>query len=189
MSELDGWWAEAYAPDVGWALGDGREHHEPGYDASEATALSALLEHQVSPEYYDRDLSRIPHRWLNRIRASMSRLTPQFSSNRMRREYVERLYVPAAEALNRRREKEAKLAADLETWHERLREGWSGIRFGGMPDSSCRSRCWSTRKTWNRSWSWWKSMPTPEGRRTTLAHRHASTGNHLRVGQWPSLSD
>ena len=26
LSELDGWWAEAYAPTIGWALCDGREH-------------------------------------------------------------------------------------------------------------------------------------------------------------------
>ncbi len=130
VSELDGWWAEAYAPDIGWALGDGHEHHDPEHDAAEAMRLYEILEQQVIPEYYDRGPSGIPHAWLNRIRASMARLTPQFSSNRMVREYVQHLYRPAMETLSRRLESGGKLAVELEGWHARLREGWRGIRFG-----------------------------------------------------------
>lgn len=130
LSELDGWWAEAYAPDIGWALGDGLEHHEPGYDAVEATRLYEILERHVISEFYDRDHAGIPSAWLNRIRASMSRLTPQFSGNRMVQEYVETLYLPAMEALSRRLEQGAKVAVELEAWHGRLQEGWSGVRFG-----------------------------------------------------------
>jgi len=132
LSELDGWWAEAYAPDVGWALGDGREHHEPEYDAVEAAGLYELLEQQVIPEFYDRDHTGIPHAWLNRVRASMSRLTPQFSSNRMLREYVDTIYYPASASLRRRIGNGGKLAAELEEWHARLRQGWRGIRFGDL---------------------------------------------------------
>lgn len=56
LSELDGWWAEAYTPDVGWALGDGQEHDDdPAWDAVEAEALYDLLEHEVIPEFYRRD--------------------------------------------------------------------------------------------------------------------------------------
>ncbi|WP_455378116.1 alpha-glucan family phosphorylase [Petrachloros mirabilis] len=132
LSELDGWWAEAYTPEVGWALGDRLEHVEPEHDASEALRLYELLERQVIPEYYDRNHAGIPHAWLNRVRASMSRLTPRFSSNRMVREYVETLYRPATAALNRRLENGGKLATELEEWHDRLREAWRGIRFGDM---------------------------------------------------------
>ena len=53
LSELDGWWAEAYTPEVGWALGDGREHgDDPAWDAAEAEALYELLEREVVPEFY-----------------------------------------------------------------------------------------------------------------------------------------
>ena len=63
LSELDGWWAEAYAPEVGWALGDGQEHDDdPAWDAAEAEALYDLLEHEVIPEFYDRDDERHPDR-------------------------------------------------------------------------------------------------------------------------------
>ncbi|MGA9011137.1 MAG: alpha-glucan family phosphorylase [Acetobacteraceae bacterium] len=61
LSELDGWWAEAYAPEVGWALGDGREHgDDPAWDAAEAEALYDLLERAVIPEYPRR--AQNPHR-------------------------------------------------------------------------------------------------------------------------------
>ncbi|MDP3090537.1 MAG: alpha-glucan family phosphorylase [Nitrospira sp.] len=136
LSELDGWWAEAYAPDVGWALGDGREHHEPEYDAVEATRLYELLEQQVIPEFYDRDPAGIPHAWLTRIRASLSRLTPQFSSNRMVREYVDTIYVPACALLRHRLEHEGKLAVELDEWQVRIRQSWKEIRFGDLQVTS-----------------------------------------------------
>ena len=91
-----------------------------------------MLEQQVIPEFYDRDRAGIPQVWLKRIRASMARLTPQFSSNRMVREYVETIYRPASVALNRRIAKGAKLATELEEWHARIQEGWGGVRFGDV---------------------------------------------------------
>lgn len=136
LSELDGWWAEAYAANVGWALGDGHEHPEPEYDAEEATRLYEMLEQQVIAEFYDRDHAGFPRAWLKRIRASMSRLTPQFSSNRMIREYIEHLYLPAAASLRRRVDNGGKLAVELEEWHARVREGWRGIRFGTLQITS-----------------------------------------------------
>jgi glycogen phosphorylase len=56
LSELDGWWAEAYAPEVGWALGDGQEHgDDPGSEAADARALFELLERKVIPEFVQGD--------------------------------------------------------------------------------------------------------------------------------------
>jgi len=89
LSELDGWWAEAYAPEVGWALGDGREHgDDPAWDAIEADALYDLLEREVIPEFYTRDENGFPSAWVTRMRASMAKLTARFSANRAVREYT-----------------------------------------------------------------------------------------------------
>jgi len=97
LSELDGWWAEAYTPEVGWALGDGLEHDsDPKWDAIEADALYDLLEHEVIPEFYTRNEQGIPTAWVARMRESMGRLTPRFSSNRSVREYIEKYYLPSA---------------------------------------------------------------------------------------------
>ncbi len=97
LSELDGWWAEAYSPEVGWAIGDGQEHGEDqAWDAAEAEALYGLLENEVIPEFYERDKEGLPSKWLGRIRESMARLTPAFSATRAIREYTEDHYLPAA---------------------------------------------------------------------------------------------
>lgn len=103
LSELDGWWAEAYTPDVGWALGDGGEHGEdPNWDAAEAEQLYTLLEQQVIPEFYNRDETGVPLAWIHRMRESMARLTPAFSATRCVREYTDKHYVPLAAAYRRR---------------------------------------------------------------------------------------
>jgi starch phosphorylase len=87
---LDGWWAEAYAPKVGWVLGGGLEHHDgSAQDAVEADALYDLLERQVMPEFYARDPNGIPVVWVSRMRESMARLTPRFSTNRSMSEYTQ----------------------------------------------------------------------------------------------------
>jgi starch phosphorylase len=131
LSELDGWWAEAYAPDVGWALGDGQEHGvDPAWDAAEADALYTLLEREVVPAFYERDSRGIPTAWVAKMRASMARLTPRFSANRVVREYTESYYLPAATAYRQRAESKGALGAELVAWRRRLAAGWHEARFG-----------------------------------------------------------
>jgi starch phosphorylase len=132
LSELDGWWAEAYSPTVGWALGDGREHFEPGWDAVETEQLFALLEQEVVPQFYERDAEGIPRAWVARIRASLAGLTPRFSSNRMLADYLERLYLPAAESYRRRTATNLKTARDLRQWLRGLRRHWPEIHWGNL---------------------------------------------------------
>jgi starch phosphorylase len=127
LSELDGWWAEAYRPEVGWALGDGLEHDEdPAVDAAEAEALYDLLENEVIPEFYDRDADGIPRRWIARVRESMATLTPRFSTNRMMAEYLDKYYVPGAVAY---RDRVGRDAARLLDWKETLEAHWDDLRF------------------------------------------------------------
>ena len=131
LSELDGWWAEAYSPEVGWAIGDGREHgDDPAWDATEANTLYTLLEREVIPEFYARDESGIPRHWVTRMRESMARLTPTFSTNRVVRQYTEEHYLSAAAAFRRRAENRGSIGADLVGWHAELGKHWSGLRFG-----------------------------------------------------------
>ncbi len=135
LSELDGWWAEAYAPEVGWALGDGREHgNDPAWDATEADQLYHLLESEVIPEFYERDARGIPVRWLARVRASMAKLTPAYSTNRMLREYMQNFYLPAARNLRARLADDAAKAKELEMWAGRLRAHWPALRIGARRD-------------------------------------------------------
>jgi glycogen phosphorylase len=131
LSELDGWWAEAYGADVGWALGDGKEHGEdPAWDALEASRLYELLERQIVPEFYTRNEQGVPPAWIARMRESMARLTPQFSANRSVREYVERCYLPAATTYRRRALGGGVAGRGIVKRLQALEEGWPTLRFG-----------------------------------------------------------
>jgi starch phosphorylase len=133
LSELDGWWVEAYTPEVGWALGDGQEHGvDPSWDAAEANALYDLLEQQVIPEFYDRNADGIPERWVNRMRESMSRLTLQYSANRTVREYAEQHYLPAAQSYRCRAADRGALGKQIVEWQRWLAQGWAGLHFGKL---------------------------------------------------------
>jgi starch phosphorylase len=133
LSELDGWWAEAYTPEVGWALGDGLEHgDDPGLDAVEARALYELLEGQVIPEFYARDERGIPVAWVNRMRESMARLTPRFSAERAVREYTEQRYLPAAETFRARSADNGAVGAKIVAWRSDLERKWADLRFGEL---------------------------------------------------------
>jgi starch phosphorylase len=131
LSELDGWWAEAYAPDVGWAVGDGLEHgDDPAWDAAEAEALYQRLENEVIPEFYARDPNGIPVEWIARVRESMARLTPQFSANRTVREYTEEHYLTAANAYLERAANKGAAGQQIVDWQRSIEEKWASLRIG-----------------------------------------------------------
>ncbi len=133
LSELDGWWAEAYTPEVGWALGDGREHgDDPAWDAAEAETLYELLEQKVIPEFYSRDQNGIPTAWVGRIRESMAGLTPLFSANRAVREYTDQYYIPAAAAYRERAANKGALGVEMVNWLRALEQNWCNLRLGEM---------------------------------------------------------
>jgi starch phosphorylase len=130
LSELDGWWAEAYTPDVGWALGDGYEHdQDPHWDEIEASRLFDLLEGQIIPEFYRRDEQGIPRGWVARVRESMARLTPVYSANRSVREYVEQCYLPAAAAYSARAQQKGEAGVQIVNWLAALAHNWVSLRF------------------------------------------------------------
>jgi starch phosphorylase len=131
LSELDGWWAEAYTPEVGWALGDGQEHgDDPAWDAAEAEALYERLEQEVIPEFYARDDKGIPTTWVARMRESMARLTPRFSATRTVREYTEQHYLPAATTYHSRIANKGAIGKQVVDWQHGLEQKWTTLRFG-----------------------------------------------------------
>jgi glycogen phosphorylase len=133
LSELDGWWAEAYTPEVGWALGNGQGHDDdPAWDVAEAEELYERLEHEVIPEFYDRDERGIPIAWVGRMRESTAQLTPRFSAGRTVREYTERYYLPAAAAYRERARDDGSLGEQIVGSLHTLDEQWSALCFGEM---------------------------------------------------------
>jgi starch phosphorylase len=133
LSELDGWWAEAYVPNLGWALGDGQEHGaDPSWDAAEAEALYKRLEREVVPEFYNRDDNGIPTAWVARMRESMAELTPRFSADRTVREYTEKHYLPAAAACHSRAANKGAIGRQMVDWQHNVERKWAALRFGEM---------------------------------------------------------
>ncbi len=120
LSILDGWWDEAYDREVGWAIGSGEEFADPAYqDQVESEALYNILENDVVPLFYDRDSMGIPRGWLAKVKASMKKLSPIFSTNRMVAEYAERFYLPAADRFIRLSAEKDRVESLLD-WRKRL---------------------------------------------------------------------
>ncbi len=131
LSELDGWWAKAYNPEVGWALGDGNEHgDDPGWDAREAEQLYDILENEVLPEFYNRNEQGIPSAWIARMRESMAQLTPRFSADRTVREYTEQHYLTAAAACLERSAGKGAKGKEMLGQLQNLEKHWNSMHFG-----------------------------------------------------------
>jgi starch phosphorylase len=128
LSILDGWWNEYYDEEDGWAIpsadsaGDGAER-----DALEAASMYDLIEHQIAPRFYDRGDDGVPTRWVANIRHTLATLSPELSANRMVREYVERLYLPAASADTRISAKRYQPARDLAAWKSKVAAAWPNV--------------------------------------------------------------
>ena len=96
FSVLDGWWREAYNGKNGWAIGEDKDPETPEIqDQADAKSLYSTLENEIIPLYYDRNADTIPLDWIEHMKNSLRTITPQFSTRRMVKEYVERLYVLA----------------------------------------------------------------------------------------------
>ncbi len=129
LSIPDGWWDEAYRPEVGWAIGRGEIYNDPGYqDQVEAEALYDLLERDVVPTFYDRDSGGLPRRWLALMKASIGTLCHFFNTHRMLWEYVGSFYLPAANRYRQLAADEMARARALAAWKARVQKGWPQIR-------------------------------------------------------------
>jgi glycogen phosphorylase len=130
LSVRDGWWAEAYEPGVGWAIGVDADGMDEGQqDALDAGQLYDTLERQVVPLYYDRGPDGIPHGWIAMVKNSMRRLCPQFNTNRMVRQYVEEHYLPAARRYRKLTADHLAPARSLAAWEAAVRTHWNEVRI------------------------------------------------------------
>jgi glycogen phosphorylase len=141
LSILDGWWAEYFDDESGWAIpsadsaGDAAER-----DALEAASLYDLIEYQVAPRFYDRGADGVPAKWVHDIRHTLDTLSPELSADRMVREYVERLYLPAASAERAVSADDFRPARELAAWATRVIAAWpqvhvAHVESGGVDTS------------------------------------------------------
>jgi len=135
VSVLDGWWAEAYRPGVGWAIGTGQELGHPAYqDQLDAESLYSLLENEIVPLFYSRDVDGLPRGWIAMMKESIKVLAPTFSGDRMVKQYAERFYLPAADHFARLSADGFAGAKELAAWKARVREAWPGVKIVTVGD-------------------------------------------------------
>jgi starch phosphorylase len=133
VSSLDGWWPEAFNGENGWAIGEGRSYDDLAYqDHVESESLYNLLEREIVPMFYERTADDLPREWIRRVKASMRTLGPVFNTNRMLREYAERMYVPALRRWERVAANDCAAAKALAHWKEQLRQQWHQVRVADV---------------------------------------------------------
>ncbi|HEY9715757.1 MAG TPA: alpha-glucan family phosphorylase, partial [Chroococcales cyanobacterium] len=133
VSILDGWFDEAYVPNVGWAIGRGEVYSDSEYqDELESRMLYELFEKEIIPMFYDRDKDGRPRQWLSRMKASMSELCPQFSINRMVREYAQRVYFPLQARATQFLDKDAEKAKEMSNWKQKVYRSWKEIAIDSV---------------------------------------------------------
>ena len=138
FSVLDGWWREGYDGHNGWAIGAEREYpNEAAQDEADALSLYSTLENVIVPLFYERDIvTDLPEGWLAMMRASMSTVAPDFSFDRMLKEYVSKFYLPAG-VLGRRVDGPSYAGARaLAAWEDRVLAGWDQVSLTAAGPSS-----------------------------------------------------
>jgi len=125
LSVLDGWWGEAYDPQIGWSVGQGEEYFDHDYqDQVESEAIYNILEREIVPLFYDRGAGGLPTGWIDKMKKSLAAIPAHFNTARMIREYTELSYRPAHQrgtALNADHlERSRKLLA----WRDLIEARW-----------------------------------------------------------------
>lgn len=128
LSTLDGWWDEAYRPEVGWAIG-GRDDLDPQYrEEVESKELYSLLENEIVPLFYDRGPDGLPRKWIARMKAALKELGARFNSNNMLEEYLDRCYLKAYQYLESLTKDGLGGVKELASWYRRISRLWSKVR-------------------------------------------------------------
>lgn len=130
LSILDGWWAEAYRPEIGWAIGSGEEYADLNYqDEVESRALYELLERDILPLFYDRAADGPPRGWVAKMKASIAANLPVFNTHRMVQDYTRAFYLPAAARQDQLRASQFGATKTVAAWQQALQSGWEAVQI------------------------------------------------------------
>src|SRR5256884_2342414 len=133
LSVLDGWWHEGFNGNNGWAIApeinDGTVEFQSEVDSN---SLYQLLENQIIPLYYAKPDGKLPLAWLQLMRESIRSVTPVFNTQRMVKEYTERLYIPAAKSHETFSRDSCGPAAELSKWKTQIRKDWPQVRISDV---------------------------------------------------------
>jgi starch phosphorylase len=134
-SILDGWWAEGYDRENGWAIGDDcaqsadglSNQSEAAQDDADAHSLYALLEEEIVPLFYSRNEAGLPVGWVQKMKNAIRGCAPRFNMRRVVAQYTQQYYLPGIEAGQRYQAEGFALARQMAAWKARVRQQWQGI--------------------------------------------------------------
>ena len=132
-SVLDGWWAEMFDGENGWAISSAETYEDlTRRDQVEADSLYEILEHQVVPLFYERVQGPVPRRWVQRMKSSLTSLGPRVVASRMVKDYVEQIYEPLALRADALSAEDYARAKALTVWKARVMAGWSHVHVDSV---------------------------------------------------------
>ena len=126
----DGWWAEAYRPEIGWSIGHGEEYQEDEWahqDYVESQALYNLLEQDIVPLFYRQTRDGLPRDWIRRVKRSMENLSPFFNTHRMVQQYTDEFYLPRFQTIEAMKSSNFGGAAAFVNWRQHLDQVWHEV--------------------------------------------------------------
>ncbi len=130
-STLDGWWADTFNPEIGWAIGSGEMYEDEDYqDKIESEALYDILEKEIVPLFYQRDKNRVPWEWTEIIKRNLEHVCPVYITTRMVEDYTRKAYIPCYQRLQRLREDGWKKAKEVTEWQHMIGNAWSEVKVG-----------------------------------------------------------
>ena len=133
LSVRDGWWAEAYRDDAGWAIGGTERESNPGIQYEmDAESIYRNLEEHVLPLYNDRDKDGIPTHWVAMMKTAISELVPVYSMRRMLKEYAEKYYIKLSARNKQIRLGHFDEAKKLAEWKLKITAGWPQVQVVSM---------------------------------------------------------
>lgn len=139
FSVLDGWWAEGYKPDAGWALSEEITYDNPQFqDELDAETIYNILEDEIAPVFYDVDQRKLPARWIGYIKNTIAGIAPHFTMKRQLDDYIRLYYtklIRRSELLN---SEDFRVAKEIAAWKKKVLKGWNSIEVISVtvPDSS-----------------------------------------------------
>jgi len=139
FSVLDGWWAEGYRPNAGWALQEELTYDNPLFqDELDAETIYTILEEEIVPIYYELNARNVPERWVSYIKNTISEIAPHFTMKRQLDDYIRQYYNPLFKRSRIMSGKNYEMARHIASWKRKVLRGWEGIEVVSIrvPDSN-----------------------------------------------------
>ncbi|MDR0414976.1 MAG: alpha-glucan family phosphorylase [Prevotellaceae bacterium] len=128
LSVLDGWWVEGYKENAGWALSMERSYENQDFqDELDSETIYALIENEIAPKFYKRDVNNIPTEWVQMIKNTIAKVASNFTTNRMLQDYEERYYNKLYERCRNISANDFAKAKDMAEWKRHVGRQWESI--------------------------------------------------------------